>query len=119
MAWSDLSQVEARRSTHYDELNAAMAKASYGRHVLPAELIQSPEEMYRAREAKQVNVDALEKSLQEFGTINEHVEVVLFVPAGRPLPAKAGFKPPVTLDDMKNRGFRSTTLWSVTTRNVL
>ena len=105
MAWSGPSQVEAKRSTHYDELNAAMAKASYGRFVLPVELIQSPEEMYRAREAKQVNVDVLEKSLQEFGTVNEHVEVVLFVPAGRPLPAKAGFKPPVTLDEMKNRGF--------------
>ena len=58
MAWSGPSQVAIKRNAHYDDTNAAMAKASYGRHVLPVELIQSPEEMYRAREAKQVNVDA-------------------------------------------------------------
>ena len=37
-------------------------------------------------------------------TINEHVEVVLFVGPNRPLPPKVGFKPPVTLEEMKSRG---------------
>lgn len=98
------SQAEQQRDGKYDDLNSAMAKFCFGRHELPVALIQSPEEKYRARVARQENVDTLEASLLQFGTINEHVEVVLFVGPNRPLPAKAGFKPPVTADEMKVRG---------------
>ena len=98
------SHADQQREGKYDDLNAAMAKCCYGRHELLVPLIQSPEEKYRARVARQDNVDALEKSLLQFGTINEHVEVVLFVGPNRPLPAKVGFKPPVTVDEMKARG---------------
>ena len=47
----------------------------------------------------------VEKSLLNFGSVNEHVEVVLFVPAKKSLPPKANFKPPLTSEDMKTRGF--------------
>ena len=66
----------------YGELNAQMAGWSYGRFDVPTGLIKSPEEKYRARVAKQENVDALLKSILQFGTVNEHVHVVL-------LPARA------------------------------
>ena len=97
------SQVEGKRPTHYDDLNTAMEKFNYGRHTIPVTLIQKPEEKYRAREAQQTNVDALASSLLQFGSLNEHVEVVLFVGVGRPLPSKSGFKPPLTLDELKQR----------------
>ena len=79
------AQVEARRNTHYDHVNGAMAGYFYGRHLIKVKLIQSPEEQYRARVAKQENVDTLEKSLQQYGTVNEHVELVLFVAASKQL----------------------------------
>ena len=99
------SEVENKLDAHYDDLNALMGQHSFGRHVLPVALVHSPEEKYRARVAKQENVDALEKSLLSFGSVNEHVEVVLFVSRGKALPLKAGFKPPLTEDEMKARGF--------------
>ena len=89
----------------YAELNAQMAGWSYGRFDVPTGLIKSPEEKYRARVAKQENVDALLKSILQFGTVNEHVQVVLFVGANQAVPAKTGFKLPVTEDEMKARGF--------------
>ena len=98
------SHADQQRDGKYDDLNAAMAKCCFGRHELPVPLIQSPEEKYRARVARQDNVDTLERSLLQFGTINEHVEVVLFVGPNRPLPTKVGFKPPLTLEEMKSRG---------------
>ena len=52
------SQVEDKRPTHYDDLNSAMEKFNYGRHIIPVTLIQKPEERYRAREAQQSNVEA-------------------------------------------------------------
>ena len=79
-----------------------MEKFNYGRHTIPVTLIQKPEEKYRAREAQQTNVDALASSLLQFGSLNEHVEVVLFVGIGRPLPSKSGFKPPLTLDELNS-----------------
>jgi hypothetical protein len=99
------SEVETKLDSHYDDLNALVGRHSFGRHVLPVALILSPEDKYRARVAKQENVDALEKSLLTFGSVNEHVEVVLFLSRGKALPPKAGFKPPLTDDDMKARGF--------------
>ena len=96
------SQVEDKRPTHYDDLNASMEKFNYGRHTIPVTLIQKPEERYRARETQQANVDALAHSLLQFGSLNEHVEVVMFVGVGRPLPPKVGFKPPMSLDELKN-----------------
>ena len=96
--------MEARVDAHYDESNSVICQFSVGRHSIPVGLIQSPEEKYRARVAKQENVDTLEKSLLSFGSVNEHVEVVLFLPAKKSLPPKNGFKPPQTADDMKARG---------------
>jgi hypothetical protein len=81
-----------------------MNKFNFGRYILPVSLFCSPEESYRARVAKQENVDALEKSLLQFGSLNEHVEVVMFVSANKPLPAKANFKPPQTAEELKLRG---------------
>jgi hypothetical protein len=52
-----------------------------------------------------VNVDALEQSLLTFGTLNDRVEVVLFLAPNRALPSKVGFKAPQTSDDLKQRGF--------------
>ena len=100
-----IGQVESKRDTHYDDLNEVIAKHSYGRHELPVVLLTSPEEKYRARVAKQENVDALEQSLLQFGTVNEHVDVVLFSLGTKPLPPKQGFRVPVTADDIKQRGF--------------
>ena len=97
--------MEAKLDAHYDKLNESIDKFSFGRHVLPVSLILSPEDKYRARVAKQENVDALEKSMLTFGTLNDRVEVVLFLPASKALPAKVGFKPPQTQEDMKARGF--------------
>ena len=97
--------MEAKIDAHYDDLNVLMAQHCFGRHVLPVSLVLSPEERYRARVAKQENVDALERSLLSFGSVNEHVEVVLFVSRGKTLPVKAGFKPPLTDDELKTRGF--------------
>ena len=102
MLVSGPGEVEGRRDQHYDDLNTAMDKMSYGRFEIPVDVIQNPEEKYRARVAKQRNVDALEESLVNYGTVNEHVELVLFT--ARP-PLKNGFKPPVTPEDMKSRGF--------------
>lgn len=99
------AEVEGKLDQHYDDLNTLILQHSYGRHSLPVSLIQSPEERYRARIAKQENVDSLEASLLSFGSVNEHVEVVLFQPAKKALPPKAGFKPPLTDEDMKTRGF--------------
>lgn len=99
------TEIEGKRDAHYDDLNAAIEKMSYGRHSIPVSLILSPEEKYRARVAKQSNVDALEDSLLSFGTINEHVELVLFAGGAKTLPQKAGFKPPLTQEDMKARCF--------------
>jgi len=96
--------VEGKREAHYDELNSVMAKYNFGRHVLPVGLVCSPEERYRARVAKQDNVDSLERSLLQFGTLNDHVEVVMFLGPNKPLPAKLGFKPPASLEEMKARG---------------
>ena len=76
----------------YAELNAQMVGWSYGRFDVPTGLIKSPEEKYRARVAKQENVDALQKSILQLGTVNEHVQVVLFVGANQALPSKTGFK---------------------------
>ena len=98
------SEVESKRDSHYDDLNDLIAKHSFGRHVLQVALVLSPEDKYRARVAQQDNVDTLEKSLLTFGTVNEHVEVVLFVAPNKPIPAKAGFKPPASADEMKARG---------------
>lgn len=98
-------EVEARVDAHYDELNSVIGQFSFGRHSIPVALVQSPEEKYRARVARQENVDTLEQSLLSFGSVNEHVEVVLFVAAKKTIPPKNGFKPPLTADDMKNRGF--------------
>ena len=70
-----------------------MAGYFYGRHMGQVKLTQSPEEKYRARVAKQENVDAPETSLQQFGTVNEHVELVLFVGQNKQLPPKQGFLP--------------------------
>lgn len=90
---------------HYDKLNDSIDKFSFGRHALPVSLILSPEDKYRARVAKQENVDALERSMQTFGTLNDRVEVVLFLAANKALPAKVGFRPPLTQEDLKARGF--------------
>ena len=87
---NDLCQALAKWTkidAHYDDLNVLMAQHSFGRHVLPVAMVMSPEERYRARVAKQENVDALEKSLLSFGSVNEHVEVVLFVSRGKTLPS--------------------------------
>ena len=65
-----------------------------GAHTILVELTCSPEEKYRAREVKQENVDSLERPLLTSGTMNEHVEVVLFVTGTKPLPQNAGFKVP-------------------------
>ena len=97
--------MEEKRDAHYEQLNSVMGKYSFGRHILPVALVTSPEEQYRARVAKQENVDSLEKSMVQFGTLNEHVEVVLFLGPNKPLPPKLGFKPPATVEDMKSRGF--------------
>ena len=97
--------MEEKRDAHYEQLNSVMGKYSFGRHVLPVALVTSPEEKYRARVAKQENVDSLEKSMVQFGTLNEHVEVVLFLGPSKPLPPKLGFKPPATIEEMKARGF--------------
>ena len=105
--------MEAKIDAHYDDLNVLMAQHSFGRHVLPVSLVLSPEERYRARVAKQENVDALERSLLSFGSVNEHVEVVLFVSRGKTLPVKAGFKPPLTEDELKTRGLSKATTPSV------
>ena len=94
MASSGLGQEEEKRDAHIVEVNEQMTKFNYGRRTIPVELICSPEEKYRARVAKQENVDALEQSLLTYGTVNEHVEVVLFVTGAKPLPQKAGFKVP-------------------------
>ncbi len=104
MVLSGPSQVETKRDTHFDDLNAIIEQHSYGRHVIPVSLMLSPEERYRARTAQQANVDALEKSLLTFGTVNEHVEVVLFVAGNKPLPPKGSFKVPTSADDLKARG---------------
>ena len=80
-----------------------MEKFNYGWHTIPVTLIQQPEERYHAREAQQANVDALARSLLQLGSLNEHVEVVMFVGVGKPLPPKVGFKPPVSVDALKNR----------------
>ena len=90
---------------HYDTLNATIDQFSFGRHAVPVSLLQSPEDKYRARVAKQENVDALEQSLLTFGTLNDRVEVVLFLAQNRALPSKVGFKAPQTSDDLKQRGF--------------
>ena len=97
--------MEAKLDAHYHHLNDYIDKISFGRHVLPVSLIVSPEDKYRARVAKQENVDALEKSMLTFGTLNDRVEVVLFLPANKAVPTKVGFKPPQTQDEMKTRGF--------------
>jgi hypothetical protein len=73
--------------------------------VLPVSLLLSPEDKYRARVAKQENVDALERSLMTFGTLNDRVEVVLFIAPGRALPSKMGFKAPKSREEMKTKGF--------------
>ena len=98
------SQVEDKRDAHYEDLNELITKHSYGRHVVPVVLLQSPEEKFRARIALQENVDALATSMMTFGSVNEHVEVVLFVSGNKPLPSAAGFKVPQTSDEMKARG---------------
>lgn len=105
MPLTGIGQVESKRDTHYDDLNEVIAKHSYGRHELPVVLLTSPEEKYRARVAKQENVDALEQSLLQFGTVNEHVDVVLFSLGTKPLPPKPGFKVPLTAEEIKQRGF--------------
>ena len=53
--------MEEKRDAHYEQLNSVMGKYSFGRHILPVALGTSPEEQYRARVAKQENVDSLEK----------------------------------------------------------
>ena len=50
------SQVEEKRDAHYEQLNTVMGKYSFSWHILPVALVTSPEEQYRARVAKQVNV---------------------------------------------------------------
>ena len=98
-------KVERTADGKHGELNAQMDGWSYGRFDVPTALIKSPEEKYRACAAKQEKVDALLKSILQFGPVNEHVQVVLFVGANQALPAKTGFKLPVTDDEMNARGF--------------
>ena len=100
-----MPQVPHKSNKNATHVNGAMAGYYYGRHVIKVKLIQSPEEQYRARVDKQENVDALEKSLQKYGTVNEHVELVLFVSASKQLPAKVGFLPPASSEEMSRRGF--------------
>ena len=55
--------------------------------------------------AKQENVDRLELSLLTFRTMNEHVEVMLFVNGTKPLPPKHGFKWPPAVEEIIAAGF--------------
>ena len=52
------SEVERVADGNYSDVNAIKAEFSFGLHVLPVSLLVSPEEKYRARAAKQENVDA-------------------------------------------------------------
>ena len=90
--------------SHYDTLNSTISRMTFGRFTVPVVMLHSPEEKFRARVAKQDNVDALAKSMMDFGTVNEHVEVVMFIGPGKPFPAKAGFKPPQSAEEMLARG---------------
>ena len=90
---------------NYSDVNVIKAEFSFGLHVLPVSLLVSPEEKYRARAAKQENVDAAVTRLLQVGNGNEHVVVVLFVGASTPLPEESGFKPPLGTAEMKARGF--------------
>ena len=65
------------------ELTAAMATLSFGRFDVPTVLIKSPEEMYRAPDAKQWNLVALHRSLLLKGRVDEQADFVLFVGATR------------------------------------
>lgn len=99
------SKLEADRDSHYDTLNTAMSGCYYGRHSLPVGLVMSPEERFRARVAKQENVDALEQSILQFGSVNEHIEVVLFLGPSKTAPPRNGFQAPLTVEELKRRGF--------------
>ena len=61
---------------NYSDVNAIKAEFSFGLHVLPVSLLVSPEEKYRARAAKQENVDGAVHRLLQFGNVNEHVRSV-------------------------------------------
>ena len=50
-------------------------------------------------------MDALELSLLTFGTMNEHVEVVLFVNVTKALSPKPGLKLPLGVEEMVAAGF--------------
>ena len=102
---SGLGKVERTAKGTCGEFNALMSGWSFGRFDVPTGLIKSPEEKYRVCAAKQENVDAAVARLLQFGPVNEHVEVVLFVGANQPLPEMSGFKLPVSTAEMKARGF--------------
>jgi len=76
-----------------------------GRFVVPTALVKSPEDEYRAPGAKQRDMDALQLSLLLKGRVDEQVDAVLFVGANQALPEKSGYKPPVTDEEIKRRGF--------------
>ena len=80
-----------------------MAKFAFGRFNIPVTLLNSPEEKYRVRVVKQENVDALTNSMMQFGSVNEHMEVVLFLPPNKPFPSKTGFKAPSTAEELQAR----------------
>ena len=102
---SGLSEVERMADGNYSDVNAIKAEFSFGLHVLPVSLLLSPEEKFRARATKQENVDAAVARLLQFGNVNEHVVVVLFVGANAPLREKSGLNPPFVTAVMKARGF--------------
>ena len=60
-------KVERTPDGNHGELNAQMDGWSYGRFDVPTALIKSPEEKYRVCAAKQEKVDALLKSILQFG----------------------------------------------------
>ena len=64
---SGLSEVERMADGNYSDVNAIKAEFSFGLHVLPVSLLVSPEEKYRARAAKQENVDGAVHRLLQFG----------------------------------------------------
>ena len=82
--------MERTADGNFNDVNAIKAEFSFGLHVMPVSLLVSPEEKYGARAAKQKNVDAAVTRLLQFGTINEHVVVVLFVGANTLCPRSLG-----------------------------
>ena len=76
---------------HFSNLNSMIEKINYGRWKVPIGLVQSPEQVFRARVAARENIERIKTSFLRTHSVHANSMVVGFLPAQSSLPQKRNF----------------------------